>query len=76
MSNIRVDANSVDPDQIGAVWSGSTLFVKEASKCFSRQQEHTTFFICALMVNTCEVSVYTVRTFMKCMHVYAAQKAY
>ena len=34
------------PDQttlLEAVWSGSTLFVKEASKCFSRQQKHTTF---------------------------------
>ena len=29
-----------------------------------------------LFVNTCEVSVYTVRTFMKCMHVCTAEKAY
>ena len=27
-------------------------------------------------VNKCEFSVYTVRIFMKCMHVCAAQKAY
>ena len=26
------------------------------------------FVICALRVNTCKVSVYMVRTFMKCMH--------
>ena len=32
--NISIEANSGDPDQTdptGAVWSGSTLFVKEAS---------------------------------------------
>ena len=32
--NISIEANSVDPDQtapVGAVRSGSTLFVKEAS---------------------------------------------
>ena len=34
------------------------------------------FVICALRVHTCEVSVYTVRTFMKCTHVSVAQKAY
>ena len=34
------------------------------------------FVICALRDNTCEVSVYTVRTFMKCTHVCAAQKVY
>ena len=33
------------------------------------------FVICALRVSTCEVNVYTVRTFMKCMHVCAAQKS-
>ena len=30
----------------------------------------------ALRVNKCEFSVYTVRIFMKCTHVCAAQKAY
>ena len=43
---MSIDANSVDTDQtapICAVWSGSTLFAKEASKCFSRQQKLTTF---------------------------------
>ena len=34
------------------------------------------FVKCALRVDTCEVSVYKVRTFMKCTHVFAAQKAY
>ena len=48
----------------------------QSSKCFSGQPKHTTFEICVLRVNTCEVSVYTVRTFMKCMHVCAAEKAY
>ena len=32
--------------------------------------------ICALRVNKCEFSVYTVRIFMKCTHVLAALKAY
>ena len=34
LTNLGIEANSVDPDQIapiGAVWSGSTLFVIEAS---------------------------------------------
>ena len=39
-------------------------------------QQTTTFVICALRVNTCEVSVYTVRTFIKCTHVCAAQNDY
>ena len=34
------------------------------------------FVICTLRVNTCEVSVYMVRTFMKWTHVSVAQKAY
>ena len=34
------------------------------------------FVVCAIRVDTCEVSVYTVRTFMKCTHVCVAQKAY
>ena len=32
--------------------------------------------LCALKVNKCEFSVYTVRIFMKCMHVRAAQTSY
>ena len=38
----------MDPDQtapIGAVWSGSTLFVKEACENFSRRQDQTTFVL-------------------------------
>ena len=30
-SNISIEANIVDPDPIGAVWYGSTLFIYEAS---------------------------------------------
>ena len=30
MTNLSLEANNVDPEQT-AVWSGSTLFVKEAS---------------------------------------------
>ena len=40
-------ANVVDPDRAapkGAVWSGSTLFVNEASKHFCRREKQTTFF--------------------------------
>ena len=35
LANIGIAANSVDPDQtapIGAVWSGSTKLVEEATK--------------------------------------------
>ena len=41
--NMGIDATSVDPDQTAPIGSGSSLFVKEASKCLSRQQKHTTF---------------------------------
>ena len=34
------------------------------------------FVICASTVNKCELSVYTVRIFMKCMHVCTAQSIY
>ena len=37
MFNISIEANIVDPDQtapIGAIWSGSALFVFEASHIF------------------------------------------
>ena len=34
------------------------------------------FVTCFLRVDICEVSVYMVKTFMKCMQVFAAQKAY
>ena len=35
------------------ILSGSTLFVKEVSKCFSRQQNIRLFMKCALRVDTC-----------------------
>ena len=57
----------MDPDQTaptGAVWSGSTLFIYEASNSLVDDK------------NIREFSVYTVRIFMKCTHVCAAQKAY
>ena len=41
--NINIDADSVDLDQtapIGTGWPASTLFVKEASELFSKQQKH------------------------------------
>ena len=65
--HMSIEANIVDPDQ--AVWSGSTLFVYEASNILVDDKKH-------LGVYKCEFSVYTVRIFMKCTHVCAAQKAY
>ena len=70
----------MDPDQTaptGAVWSGLTLFIYEASNSLvDDKKKKTIFLLCALRVNKCEFSVYTVRIFMKCTHVCAAQKAY
>ena len=43
MYNMGIDTNSVNPDQTAPIGSGSSLFVKEASKFLSRQQKHTTF---------------------------------
>ena len=40
------------------------------------QQNIQLFVIYALRVDKCDFSVYTVRIFMKCMHVCAAQKTY
>ena len=46
LTNLSIEANRVDPDQtapIGAVWSGSKLFVMEAFEHFNRQENQTTF---------------------------------
>ena len=43
---------------------------------FSRRQKYTTFVVCALRVNECEFSVYTVTIVMKCMHFFAPQTTY
>ena len=60
----------MDPDQTApiAVGSGSTLFVYEASNISVDDKN----ILCALRVNKCEFSVYTVRNVMKCTHVCAA----
>ena len=66
----------MDPDQTaptGAVCSGSTVFVYKASNILSDDKKHT---FCDYAVIKCEFSGYTVRIFMKCTHVCAAQKAY
>ena len=40
--NISIEANIVDPDQTtGAVWSGSALFVYEASNILVKDKIHT-----------------------------------
>ena len=54
----------------GAVRSGSTLFVCEASNILVDDKN-----IHFVRVKKCEYSVYTVRIFMKCTHICAAQKA-
>ena len=44
---------------------------------FHQTTKACNFFVkCALRVDTYEIRVYTARTFMKCTHVCAAQKAY
>ena len=66
----------MDPDQtapLGAVWSGSTLFAYEASNILV-DGKNIRFVIMRFKVIKCEFSVYTVRIFMKCTHISAAQK--
>ena len=58
----------MDPDQTaptGAVWSGSTLLIFEASKNLVDDKTHTFCDYALIRVNKCEFSVYTVRIFMK-----------
>ena len=46
LANLSIEANRVDPDQtvpLGAVWSGSTLFVIEASKTFQQTRKAEDF---------------------------------
>ena len=52
------------------------MFVYEASNSLVDDKKTYVLRLCALRVNKCEFSVYTVRIFMKRMHVCAAQKAY
>ena len=57
--NISIEANIVDPDQTaptGAVWSGSTLFIYEASNSLVDDKTYS-LGLCALRVNKCEFSV-------------------
>ena len=68
----------MDPDQTaptGAVWSGSTLFVFEASHILV-DDKNIHFVIMRFKVNKCEFSMYTVRIFMKCTHLCTAQTTY
>ena len=65
----------MDPYQT-APRSGFTQFVKEASNISADNKSIQFFMICALRVDKCELSVYMVRIFMKCMHVCAAQTTY
>ena len=74
--NIGIETKIVDPDRTtGAVWSGSTLFIYEASDILVGDKIYI-LWLCALRVHKCEFSVYRVRIFMKCRHVCAAQTAY
>ena len=45
LRKVSIEGNSVDPDPIGSVWSGYTLFDQEASKLFSRRQKQMTFVV-------------------------------
>ena len=48
LTNLSTEANSVDSvqtDRIGAVWTGSTLFVKDTSKSFHQQTKPATFIV-------------------------------
>ena len=65
----------MDTDQTaptGAVLSGSTLFVYEASHILVDDKKHAILRLYALRVNKCEFSVYTVRI----LHVCAAKTTY
>ena len=60
-SNISIEANNMEPDQTaptGAVWSGSTMFVYEASNALVDDKITYILWLCALRVNKCEFSVY------------------
>ena len=68
----------MDPNQsapIGAVRSGSTLFVYEASNVLV-DDKNIHFVIMRFKVYKCEFSVYKVKIFMKRTHVCAAQTTY
>ena len=72
------------PDQTapaGAVSSGYTLFIYEASNTYCLVDDKNIHFVIMrfkvyALRYKCEVSQHTVRIFMNCMHVCAAQKAY
>ena len=69
----------MDQDQTaptGAVSSGSTLFVNEASNILVDDKKHSFCEYALQGLINCEFRVYTVRIFMKCTHVCAAQTTY
>ena len=50
---LSIEANSMDPDQtapIGAVWSGSKLFAKRASKTIQQMTKQTTYVVIVVFV--------------------------
>ena len=77
--NISIDANSVDPDQTVPIPSDQDLhcLLRRLLNVSADNKNIRLFVICALRVDTrrtCDVSVYTVRTFMKCTLFCAATK--
>ena len=66
----------MDPDQTAPIDLDLHCLLKRLQNVSADNKYIRLFVICALRVNTCEVSVYTVRTFMKCTHVCVALKAY
>ena len=63
----------MDPDQTAPT---GPYFLSMRRQKVSGQQKTYSLCLCTLRFNKCEFSVYTVRIFMKCMHVCAAQKPY
>ena len=64
----------MDPDQTAPIELFIHCLLMRLQNVSADNKNIRLFVICALRVNTCEVSVYTVRTSMKCTHVCAAQK--
>ena len=72
--NISKDANSAEP--IYTAELDLHCLLKRLQNVSADNKNIRLFKICAFRINTYEASVYAVRTFMKCTHGCAAQKAY
>ena len=62
----------MDPDQTAPMEQSDLdlhCLLKRLQNVSEDNKNIQLFEICALRVNTCEISAYTVRTFVKCTHV-------